>query len=242
MPPRLPILNLMELLSEPHIPTYRTVISRTWLSDSPDPKGFFVSAIAILLIAIGSVLYWNNTFSLTALMPASRDAVLQGHEWWRLFTALIAHGDPGHFLSNAFLFFALGSFLIAFFGSARVLLWAVFFGALTNYVVISSMRPGAQLLGASGVVFWMGGAWLALYLLLDRKRTLYQRSLRALGVGLALFMPSEAFDPSISYHAHAVGFGFGILWGVGHFVLNRSRFRAAEVHDLVRDEEFDPGP
>lgn len=226
-------------LPEPLPPVYRTVISRTWLSRTPDPAGFFIAALAILLIAIGSVFYWNNTFALTALMPASGESVLQGGQWWRLFTALFAHGDPRHFLSNALLFFILGSFLISFFGSARVLGWGLLFGALINYVVISSMRPEAQLLGASGVVFWMGGAWLALYLLLDRKRTLYQRTLRALGVGLALFMPSEAFDPSVSYHAHAVGFGLGLVWGIAHFALHRARFRAAEVHELVRDEGDD---
>lgn len=217
----------------------RTIISRTWISDQPDPKGFFIAALAILFIAIGSVFYWNNTFALTALMPASKDAVVLGHEWWRLFTALFAHADPGHFLSNAFLFFALGSFLIGFFGSFRISLWALLFGALTNYIVILSMRPEAQLLGASGVVFWMGGAWLALYLLIDRKRSFYQRCLRALGVGLVLFMPSEAFNPSISYHAHAVGFAFGVVWGVAHFALHRARFRAAEVYELVRDEGDD---
>jgi rhomboid protease GluP len=90
----------------------------------------------------------------------------------------------------------------------------------------------------SGVDFWLGGAWLVLYFLLERRKNFYQRSIRAIGVGLLLFFPAEAFDPSISYRTHLLGFGFGMLWGVGVFLLRHKEFRSAEKYRLIMDEAF----
>jgi membrane associated rhomboid family serine protease len=86
----------------------------------------------------------------------------------------------------------------------------------------------------------MGGVWLILYFLIERRKTLFQRALRAIGVGLALFMPAEAFDPKISYQTHLVGFLFGIIFGLGYYMWKRKEFLAAEVTETVfEDTSFD---
>ncbi len=96
------------------------------------------------------------------------------------------------------------------------------------------------MIGASGVVFWMGGAWLALYVMIEVRRTLKQRLLRALGVGLLLFFPSEAFDPQVSYLTHAVGFAMGLVSGLLVYFINRKKYRESIRYGLVVDEPISP--
>ena len=52
-----------------------------------------------------------------------------------------------------------------------------------------------------------------------------------------LFFPAEAFDPSISYKTHLVGFLLGLAWGLTYFLFNRKRIRQAERYRLILDEE-----
>jgi len=92
------------------------------------------------------------------------------------------------------------------------------------------MPRETTLIGASGVVFWMGGAWLALYVMIEVRRTLKQRLLRALGVGLLLFFPSEAFDPQVSYLTHAVGFAMGLVSGLLVYFINRKKI--SRIHSV----------
>ena len=170
-------------------------------------------------------------------MSASGSSVFAKGEIWRLWTTLFAHGDEKHLLSNSFLFFILGSFMAGYFGLKNFPLIALLFGGLINFLVLRHMPPEVNLIGMSGVVFWLGGAWLVLYFLIDRRKSLYQRTVRAIGVGLVLFFPAEAFDPSVSYSSHLIGFALGALWAVFYFLWNRRRFRSAETYRLIMDEE-----
>lgn len=216
-----------------------SVVRETWLTRKPSINGFIAAAVGVLLLAIASVIYWTNFRGFAPYMPAVQDEIFVHGQWWRVFTAMFAHADPGHLLSNLLLFFVLGAFLGGFFGAVRMSVNAFLWGGLTNFLTVLSMEPDARLVGASGVVFWYGGAWLVLYLLLDTKRLFYQRALRAIGVGLVLFMPSEAFDRSISYRAHLIGFGLGLLWGLLHYWRYHRRYKAAEVIETIVETEED---
>lgn len=221
-------------------PRVWTVIRENWLSRRPHPGGFWVAAWMTLFVAFGSLLYWHDVQGAAAWMAASKASVLERGEWWRLWTSLIVHSDARHLLSNSFLFFILGGFLNAYFGKGLFPGAAFLFGGLINLLVLISYPPNVNLVGASGVVFWMGGAWLALYLLLETSKSLFQRSLRSGGVALMLFMPAEAFDPSVSYRAHFIGFALGVGAGLFYYVLRRRTFKSAEVRE-VQWEESDPG-
>lgn len=211
-------------------------IRGTWLSRKPRIEGALAFALATLALVIGSILSWSNFHGLEALMAASPQAVFKDHEYWRLFTSLFVHGDGKHLLSNVFLFFILGSLLAGYFGTFLVPVSGFLAGALVNWFALKNLGPTTELIGASGIVFWLGGAWLALYALLDRTRSLGQRSVRAFGVALALFMPAEAFDPNISYQSHLLGFTFGVIWGIALFWLYRHHFRSAERLEAVFEE------
>lgn len=225
----------------PDSPTSYTVIKETWFSRKPSQISLIVALFWTLLLALGAITFWNDFFQLKTLMSASFNSVFTEGQYWRLWTTLFVHADEKHLLSNSFLFFILGLFTHTYFGFFSFPLWAILFGGITNSLVILSMKRGGELIGMSGVVFWLGGFWLVLYFLIDRRRTLAQRALRSLGVGLLLFMPSEAFDPSISYKAHFWGFFLGILCGTILFFIRRKKFRAAEVTETII-EDFNEVP
>lgn len=219
-------------------PGYRVfpVIRGTWLSRSPNAWAGFSVALWGLCVVLLSAASWGDWFGLQGWMTATPNLVFQQGEWHRLWSTLFVHSDPKHLLSNLFLLFILGYFLAAYFGAWRIPLIAVAMGGLTNFWVLSNMPPQTALVGISGVVFWLGGAWLTLYVLLDRSRSLAQRWIRGIGVGLMLFLPAEAFDPSISYQSHAVGFFLGSLWGVAFFVWKKRELRSAELYELRLEE------
>jgi rhomboid protease GluP len=212
------------------------IIRDTWLSKKPHPLAAFTMSLFLLITVLLSGAYWENFYQAQDWMAATKYQVFNQHEYWRAFTTLFVHGDGKHLMSNAFLFFILGSLLAAYFGVLLVPLMAVVFGGLGNLYVLSTMPADVQLIGASGMVFWMGGAWLTLYLILDRRRTWVQRSLRAFGVGLVLFMPAEAFDPTISYQAHLVGFILGVAWALVYFLIKQKPLRGAEVYETEAEE------
>jgi rhomboid protease GluP len=215
------------------------LIVGTWLTRKPHPWSFVIAAAATLVLVIGSMIYLHNLGGFADLIPANRDLIFQKGQVWRLWTTLFAHADERHLLSNSLLFFILGSFLMGYFGLLAFPLSAILFGGITNALVLAGMPEQTMLIGMSGVVFWLGGVWLILYFLIERRKSLFQRSLRALGVGLMLFFPAEAFDPSISYKTHFIGFLLGLLWGVTYFSFRRKFFRSQEVHRVVIEPPFE---
>ena len=217
-------------------------IRETWLSRKPSPVAGMVSALSVLLLVIGAVVYLQNFFNAQEWMPASKETVFGQGQWWRLWTTLFAHADTGHLLSNLFLFFIMGFFLTGYFGVFVFPVAAIALGGVTNLLVLLTYPPEVKLIGASGVVYWLGGAWLALYFLIDQKRTYFQRFLRAGGVALGVFWPATAFDPSISYGAHLIGFVLGLVFGLLYYAFKKESFKAAIVYDWIVDDDEIPEP
>jgi rhomboid protease GluP len=218
----------------------RFFIRSTWLSRKPAPESAFVAFIATLTLALGSLTFWADLGGAQDWMAASSEAIFGRHEYWRVWTGLFAHADVGHLLSNSFLFFILGYFLNGYFGS-RLFPWAALvMGGVANALTVLTYNPATEVIGASGVVYWMGGTWLALYFFIARQRARVPRWLRTVGVGLLLFAP-QSFEPHVSYQAHLIGFLLGLVSGTAHFFFHRARFRSAEVLEPEpEDEPLDP--
>lgn len=211
-------------------------VQSTWLNRKPRASASLVAALSTLMMVIGSILHQRNFWNAHQWMEARAVDVFEKHELWRLWTTLFAHADLGHLVSNSILFFILGYFLNGYFGLLVFPSAALAFGGIINAIVLKSYPPDVALIGMSGVVYWMGGAWLALYFALDKRRTAFQRFLRIMGVALGLFMPASAFDPSISYGAHLVGFILGLLYGVLYYFFHRRIFEEALVIETVVDD------
>ncbi len=225
----------VQLEANPDVPVIYTVVRKTWLSRRPHALAQVVTLGSLFVIILATVAQWNNFFGLAELWPATKSQVYAQGEYWRLWTTLLTHADVGHLLANSLLFYILGYFLYGYFGGALFPVWAWIMGGVTNAISIYSYPPEVRLIGASGVVSWMGGAWLVLYFLLNTQISRTQRALRSFGVALMLFAPSEAFDPKISYRTHLIGFALGLLCGGVYYLWRKKEFDRAEWRETVID-------
>ena len=225
-------MNAMNEPQNDQIPQIYTVVRKTYLSDRPGLNAQLISALSLLFLATGCAFYWHYPGA-RELMAATREEVFSKHEYWKLWTTLIAHADLGHLLSNSFMFFILGYLLSGYFGASVFPLMALFMGGVTNAVSLMTYPATTQLVGASGIVSWMGGAWLTLYFLINTKVSIGGRALRSFGVALMLFAPAEAFDPKISYRTHMIGFALGVVWAYYYYGLRRTEFKSAEIKETI---------
>lgn len=147
------------------------------------------------------------------LIWASRETVFNQHQYWRLFTALFAHADLEHLLSNTPLFLIFGVFLYEYFGLTLFPVVSLLIGAASNAVTLYFYPDSVRLLGASGMIYGMAALWLVLYIYHDTDRTMAVRILRAIGFALIVLFP-ETYNPSTSYLAHGAGFFIGIAAAV----------------------------
>src|SRR5687768_8438872 len=117
-----------------------------WLTRRPDPNAFFVALLSALLLSAGAFFFWGNFEGSEAWMTGIRENVFVHHEYWRPWTALFAHADLGHLLSNEVLFFAFAYLLYGHFGFWAFPAAAIFFGGIANLVVLRTMPAQAELL------------------------------------------------------------------------------------------------
>ena len=217
-------------------PLTYTVVRRTWLNKRPNSSAYIVAMSTFLFIMALCFGQWNNFRDLAELWPATQEQVFQKHEYWRLWTTLFVHADLGHLAANSLLFFIFGYFLYGYFGGFVFPFLALLMGGVTNAVSLLTYWPTTRLVGASGIVSWMGGFWLALYFALNTKLTPMQRFLRCGGVGLILFAPSEAFDPKISHRTHAIGFVIGVICGAIYYQYRKKEFKRAERKETIVED------
>lgn len=222
-------------------PVYQ-IMRQNWLTGKPNSLSAFLVTFCTLTLVLFSQIYWSNWFSAQEWMPASRELVFHKMEYWRAWSTLFVHGDAKHLLSNSFFFFIFGFLIHGYFGSWAFPTVAFLGGGLINFIVLATMPNETHLIGASGVVFWMGGFWLILSFFIDRRRGLLHRTLKTLGISLVLFFPSEAFNPSISYKAHFVGFILGLTSGLITYLVFKDVFSSKDRIETLRDDDlsFDP--
>jgi rhomboid protease GluP len=191
-----------------------------------------VAAISVMLLLIANFIFWRNNFESANLITAVPQKVFEGKEYWRLWSALFAHADVGHLLSNSLLFSGFAYFLFGYFGSFVFPFMAIFFGGVVNYLVLKTMPPAAELLGISGVVYWMGAVWLTLYFLIETRAAISRRLIKTLGIAAMLFIP-ETYHQNVSYLSHLLGFVFGTGFAIFYYWSRRKYFKKAEVVDLI---------
>jgi rhomboid protease GluP len=214
----------------------KTYIKENWLTKNPKSEGLNPTLFLMFLLLFTSFIYLNNYFNAYLWMSATGDQVFLKHEWWRAWTTLFAHGDLAHISGNLFLFFPFSYYLVAYFGYIFFPFFGFFMGGLVNLLVLQTMPSTVGLIGVSGVVNWMGGAWLALAWLIDRRESKGRRVLKVIAVTIVLFVP-DSFKPEVSYLSHFLGYFAGIFSGIVYYLLFKKKILSEEVLEAIADDE-----
>src|SRR5437763_9518058 len=142
--------------------------------------------------------------------------VVQGQSW-RLFTALFLHGGFAHLLFNLFALYVLGPPLERSIGGVRFAVCYLISGLASSAGVVALTVMGlvhvAQLVGASGCIMGIVGAWAG-FLLRHRHAP---HAKQRLGNVLMIVAIQTAFDlstPQVSMAAHLCGLIAGLFLGL----------------------------
>ena len=144
-------------------------------------------------------------------------AVIEHGEFWRLFTALFLHYNLLHLAFNLFALYVLGPPLEKIIGSLRFAVYYLISGLGSTAGVVALTLLGivqpAELVGASGSVMGIVGAWAGFLL---RHRHVWQARQRLLNI-LMIIVIQIAFDistPQVSTSAHLCGLVTGFALGL----------------------------
>jgi rhomboid protease GluP len=218
------------------VPPYRVL--ETLLSRKPRASSLEVAVLSISAILGVSLLAWWNGADLLPTLAATSQGVLQEHEYWRLVTSIAVHADLEHFLSNAIFVAAFSYLLFGYFGFWVFPVLGVVMTGLAHYLSLLSYSHAVGLVGASGLVYWMTGFWLSMYLLVNRNLGLGTRVMRVVVVAMVVLLPTT-FQENVSYRTHAIGFGLGVGSAFAYFLMYRESIRTAEVVEVEEEDLYD---
>jgi rhomboid protease GluP len=213
----------------PDLSTHR--VRETLLSRKPREWSLEIAALFLAIILGISLLAWRNGAALLPVLAATSDGVFERREYWRLLTAVAVHVDVMHVLSNVILLTFFTYLLFGYFGFWVFPVLSLAMAGLTNYISLLTYPPEVTLLGASGLVYWMAGFWLSMYLLVERSVGAGTRVLRVVCLASLVLLPTT-FQANVSYRSHAIGLGLGVVSALVYFQRNRDSIRTAEVVEM----------
>ena len=173
----------------------------------------------LIIIAVNVILFLaaeatggsENTEHMVRL-GASYTPLVEGGEYWRLFTSMFLHFGLAHLLNNMVLLFFLGDYMERFLGKVRYLILYLGGGILGNiFSYWSELQQGRQVVsaGASGAIFAVLGG-LVVLLLIHRGR-LEDLSLPRVLLMAALSLYVGFRSAGVDSFAHLGGFLGGAL-------------------------------
>jgi len=211
-------------------------VRETLLSRKPREWSLEITVLFLSMILGISLFAWRNGAALLSTLAATSEGDLERREYWRLLTAVAVHADVMHVFSNVIFLIFFTYLLFGYFGFWVFPALSLAMAGLTNYISLLTYPSEVSLLGASGLVYWMAGFWLSMYLLVERSVGLGKRVLRVVCLALLVLFPST-FQANVSYRSHAIGLGLGVVSALVYFQCNRESIRTAEVVEL--EEPFD---
>ena len=171
------------------------------------------AAAFIFEISFGN---WTDPEVLHQLGALEPYAVVMQGQYWRLFTALFLHAGFLHLLFNLFALYVLGPPLERSIGALRFAICYLISGLISSAGVVVLTVIGivqvAQLVGASGCIMGIVGAWAGF--LLRHRHTPHAK--QRLGNVLMIVAIQIAFDlstPQVSMAAHLCGLFSGAVLG-----------------------------
>ena len=185
--------------------------------------GLFLLHLGLALWPAGPWAPQADLLRMGALVP--RDVL---EEPWRLLTAMFLHVDPRHAFWNGVSLLVFAVPLVTYRGYAPTALVYLVSGVGGGVAAVLFSRPEATIVGSSGAVAGLFGAWIVVTLARAGAQTLKGRArVRTLGVAL-LFLPSllspiTSQGHPISVSSHLGGLLTGMIIGalISHRLLKR---------------------
>ena len=160
---------------------------------------------------------WNDPEVLHRIGAIDPYSVIARHEYWRFFAALFLHGGFLHLGFNVFALYLLGPALERSIGTLRFVVCYLISGLASGVGVVGLTLIGlvqpAQLIGASGAIMGIVGAWAGFLLRHRHAPSAKQR----LGNVMMIVVIQIAFDlstPQVSMAAHMCGLIAGFVLGL----------------------------
>lgn len=159
----------------------------------------------------------ENPMTLHRLGQLETSAFFFNHEYWRLFTSLFLHFGYLHLLFNLYALFVLGPALERSIGAVRFLACYLLSGIGAGLGVVAlhviGLTPAQEVVGASGSIMGVVGAWAGL-LLKNRDAPLAGRRLQSIVVIVVIQTAFDLSTPQVSMGAHLSGLTCGLILGL----------------------------
>jgi membrane associated rhomboid family serine protease len=181
------------------------------------------AVFALILVSVLVFLFeisagdWNDPEVLHRIGALEPDAVVVQGEYWRLFTALFLHGGFLHLGFNLFALYVLGPPLERTIGTIRFLACYLISGLASSAGVVALSELGlvqvGQLIGASGCIMGVVGAWAG-FLLRHHHAPFAKQRLANIGLIVAIQIAFDISTPQVSMAAHMCGLVAGFFLGL----------------------------
>jgi membrane associated rhomboid family serine protease len=172
------------------------------------------AAVFVLQISMGDPSDPEILHRIGALEPYP--VIVQG-QYWRFFTALFLHGGALHLLFNLFALYVLGPPLERAIGGMRFTACYLFSGLASGAGVVlltaSGLMQVDQLIGASGCILGVVGAWAG-FLLRYRHAPMARQRLANVLLIVTLQVAFDLSTPQVSMAAHICGLIAGFFLGL----------------------------
>jgi membrane associated rhomboid family serine protease len=174
-----------------------------------------LNAVAFLFeISYGD---WNDPEVLHQIGALEPYAVVVQGQYWRLFTALFLHGGFTHLVFNLFALYVLGPPLERLIGAVRFALCYLISGLASSAGVVLLTVIGlvqvTQLVGASGCIMGIVGAWAG-FLLRHRHAPHAKQRLANIFMIIVIQTAFDLSTPQVSMAAHLCGLIAGFFLGL----------------------------
>jgi len=189
---------------------------RSQLQSAPAVLVLILVNVLVFLFEI-SVGHWNDPRVLHRIGALEPAAVVAQGEYWRLFTALFLHAGFLHLAFNLFALYFLGPPLERSIGAIRFLACYLISGLASSagVVALTEIRlvDVDQLIGASGCVMGIVGAWAG-FLLQHRHAPFAKERLGNIVLIVVIQIAFDLSTPEVSMSAHMCGLVAGFFLGL----------------------------
>jgi membrane associated rhomboid family serine protease len=190
-----------------------------WRSQLRSAPAVFTLILANVLVFLFEIHAgdWNDPMVLHRIGALEPIIVLTQHEYWRLFTALFLHAGFLHLGFNLFALYVLGPPLERSIGTIRFLACYLGSGLASSAGVVAlttlQLLDEAQVIGASGCIMGVVGAWAG-FLLRHHHAPFAKERLRNIVFIVVIQIAFDLSTPQVSMAAHMCGLVAGFFLGL----------------------------